>query len=143
MSDKAFVDTNILIYAYDVDAGAKHATAADVLRRLWHDGYGVLSTQVLQEFYVNATAKIPKPITPGEARAVISRYLAWPVEANTADAVIRASEIQERHRLSFWDALIIVAAVKAGAVTLLSEDLNHGQVIEGVKIVNPFLEEKP
>jgi predicted nucleic acid-binding protein len=143
MSDKAFVDTNILIYAYDVDAGAKHATAADVLRRLWHDGYGVLSTQVLQEFYVNATAKIPKPITPGEARAVISRYLAWPVEANTADAVISASEIQERHRLSFWDALIIVAAVKAGAVTLLSEDLNHGQVIEGVKIVNPFLEDKP
>jgi len=143
MSDKSFVDTNILIYAYDVDAGAKHATAADVLRRLWHNGYGVLSTQVLQEFYVNVTAKIPKPITPGEARAVISRYLAWPVEANTADAVIRASEIQERHHLSFWDALIIAAAVKAGALTLLSEDLNHGQVIEGVKIVNPFLEEKP
>jgi predicted nucleic acid-binding protein len=139
MSDKVFVDTNILIYAYDLDAGEKHAIASNVLRQLWRDGTGVLSTQVLQEFYVNVTAKIPHRISPAEARGVISRYLVWPVEENTGDSIVRASEVQERHRLSFWDALIVVAAVKAGAATLMSEDLNNGQVIEGVKVVNPFL----
>ena len=143
MSDRAFVDTNVLIYAYDLDAGAKHVVAAELLRRLWSEGTGVLSTQVLQEFYVNVTAKIPKPIHPVEARAVIGRYITWPVETNTADSVIRASEIQERHRLSFWDALIIAAAANSGAATLLTEDLNHGQVVEGVKIVNPFQSEAP
>ena len=143
MSNKAFIDTNILIYAYDLDAGPKHAIAADLLRRLWRDGTGIISTQVLQEFYVNVTAKIPTPISPAEARAVGGRYLAWHVVANTADRVMRASEIQERHRLSFWDALIIAAAVNAGAVTLLSEDLNNGQVVEGVKILKPLLGDAP
>ncbi len=75
MSDKTFVDTNILIYAHDLDSGAKHTVAADRLRQLWRDGAGVLSTQVLQEFYVNVTCKIAKPVSPAEARAVISRYL--------------------------------------------------------------------
>ena len=138
MSDRAFVDTNILIYAYDLDAGAKHAVAADLLRQLWRDTTGVLSTQVSQAFYVNVTAKISHPISPAEARAVISRYLVWPVVRNTGESVLRASDLQERHRLSFWDALIIVAAGEAGAATLMTEDLNHGQVIEGVKVVNPF-----
>ena len=139
MSDKIFIDTNILLYAYDLDAGMKHTVAADILRKLWIDDSGVLSTQVLQEFYVNVTAKIPKPLSPARARAAISRYSVWPVEENNADSVIRASEIQERYRLSFWDALIIAAAAKSGARTLLSEDLNNGQVIEGLKIVNPLL----
>lgn len=143
MSDRTFVDTNILIYAYDLDAGSRHAVAVGLLRQLWLDGTGVLSTQVLQEFYVNVTAKIARPIVPAEARAVLSRYQVWRIEVNTAESVIRASEIQERNRLSFWDALIIAAAAKSNAVTLLSEDLNHGQVVEGVKIVNPFLGSVP
>jgi predicted nucleic acid-binding protein len=138
MTAKVFVDTNILIYAYDRDAGEKHRLASDLIRRLWIEGNGVLSTQVLQEFYVNTTAKIPKPIPYSKARAVISRYLVWQVEANTPESVLRASEIQERHRLSFWDTLIIAAATQAGAENLYTEDLNHGQVIEGVKVVNPF-----
>lgn len=127
MSDKTFVDTNILIYAYDLDSGTKHTVAADRLRQLWR-GAGVLSTQVLQEFYVNVTGKIAKPVSPAEARAVISRYLVWPIEENSGDSVMRASEIQERHPLSFWDALILAAAARAGAAILLSVDLNHGQV---------------
>lgn len=139
MSDKAFVDTNILIYAYDVDAGEKHAIAADLIRQLWHSGMGLLSTQVLQEFYVNVTAKMSPTLSLSAARSIIARYLVWHVEANTPESVLRASEIQERNRLSFWDALIIAAASSAGAVTLYTEDLNHGQVMEGVRIHNPFL----
>jgi predicted nucleic acid-binding protein len=138
MTAKVFVDTNILIYAYDRDAGEKHRLASELVRRLWIEGNGVISTQVLQEFYVNATAKIPKPIPYSKARAVISRYLVWQVEANTPESVLRASEIQERHRLSFWDALIIAAAAQAGAENLYTEDLNHGQVIAGVEVINPF-----
>jgi predicted nucleic acid-binding protein len=139
MSGRCFVDTNILLYAYDFEAGVKHKIAADVLRELWRNDSGALSTQVLQEFYVNVTAKISKPISPAQARTIISRYRVWPLEENNADSILRASEIQEHFRLSFWDALIIAAAIKAGAKTLLSEDLNAGQVIEGVKIVNPLL----
>lgn len=139
MSGRCFVDTNILLYAYDFEAGVKHKIAADVLRQLWRNDSGALSTQVLQEFYVNVTAKISKPISPAQARTIISRYRVWPLEENNADSILRASEIQEHFRLSFWDALIIAAAIKAGAKTLLSEDLNAGQVIEGVKIVNPLL----
>lgn len=97
MTARVFVDTNILIYAYDLDAGDKHSLAWDFVRRLWVEGNGVLSTQVLQEFYVNATAKITNPISLPEARAVISRYLVWHVEANTAESILRASEIQERY----------------------------------------------
>jgi predicted nucleic acid-binding protein len=138
MTARVFVDTNILIYAYDRDAGDKHRLACDLVRRLWVEGNGVLSTQVLQEFYVNATAKISNPISLPEARAVISRYLVWHVEANTPESILRASEIQERYQLSFWDALIVAAAAQTGAAMLYTEDLNHGQSIEGVKVINPF-----
>ncbi len=139
MSGKTFIDTNVLLYAYDLDAEAKREVAGDLLRRVWVEGTGVLSTQVLQEFYVNITSKIAQPASLPEARAILSRYLVWPIESNGPKSVLRASEIQERHRLSFWDALIVAAAAKAGATILYTEDLNHGQVIEGVKVVNPFL----
>ena len=112
--------------------------ACDLVRRLWIEGNGVLSTQVLQEFYVNATAKITNPISLPEARAVVSRYLVWHVEANTPESILRASEIQERYLLSFWDALIVAAAAQTGSAILYTEDLNHGQSIEGVKVINPF-----
>lgn len=141
MSDKVFVDTNILLYVYDRAAGIKREIASETVRQLWRDGTGALSAQVLQEFYVNVTRKIPKPVSPVEARTIISRYLVWHLEVTTGENVIRASEIEERHRLSFWDALIITAAARSGAATLLTEDLNHGQVIEGVEIVNPFRSE--
>jgi hypothetical protein len=86
---------------------------------------------VLQEFYVKVTAKkIPKPLSPAEAREVISPYRAWPIVAPSADSILRAFEVQERHNLSFWEALIVVDAASAGAASLFSEDLNHGQAIE-------------
>ena len=140
MSDRVFLDTNILLYAYDVDAGNKHRVARDLVRGLWNENTGVLSTQVLQEFYVNVTAKIPTPLSPARARSVLRNYLAWHVETNSAESVLMASEVQEQNRLSFWDALIIVAASNAGASVLYSEDLNHDQMIEGVRVCNPFFD---
>jgi predicted nucleic acid-binding protein len=140
MSDRLFLDTNILVYAYDLDAGDKRQISADLIRRMWQAGNGALSTQVLQEFYVNVTAKIPSPLSPSEARAVVSQYFVWHVELNTPASVVHASEIQERNRLSFWDALIVAAASRAGSAIVYSEDFNHGQILEGVRVLNPFLD---
>ena len=98
MSDRLFLDTNILVYAYDLDAGDKRQISADLIRRMWQAGNGALSTQVLQEFYVNVTAKIPSPLSPSEARAVVSQYFVWHVDLNTPASVVHASEIQERNR---------------------------------------------
>ena len=139
MTDRVFVDTNVLIYAHDLDAGLKHDRAAVIVADLWERENGIISTQVLQEFYVNVTRKIAKPLTPAAARGIIRNYLAWCVEANEPSAVLLASEIGERNRISFWDALIVASAARAGADRILSEDLSHGQVLEGVRIENPFL----
>ncbi|MCU7861068.1 MAG: PIN domain-containing protein [Candidatus Thiodiazotropha sp. (ex Lucinoma kastoroae)] len=139
MRDKVFVDTNILIYAYDLASGGKRKNAAEAVKTLWDQGNGVLSTQVLQEFYVNVTRKIGHPISPDKARSILATYLAWQVEVIKPDHILRASEIQERHKISFWDAMIVVAAIQSGAIKILTEDLNHGQLIEGVLVENPFI----
>ena len=139
MTDKIFVDTNILIYAHDLDAGEKQKMAANQLKVIWEEGTGIISTQVLQEFYVNVTRKIPAPLTPIEARGIIRNYLAWPVHLISPESILTASEIAEHHQLSFWDAMIISSAGSAGADHLMIEDMNHGQIIEGVAIRNPFL----
>jgi predicted nucleic acid-binding protein len=139
MRDKVFVDTNILIYAYDLASGVKRQRAAEAVKALWDTGNGVLSTQVLQEFYVNVTRKIGHPVTPDKARSILGTYLAWQVEMIKPDSILRASEIQERHKISFWDAMIVVAAIQSGAKKIITEDLNHGQLIEGVLIENPFI----
>jgi predicted nucleic acid-binding protein len=138
MGAKVFIDTNVLIYAHDVEAGRKHAIAAGILTTLWASQDGALSTQVLQEFYVNVTRKIPKPLPRATAREVIRTYAAWHLEQVDMSHIIVASEIEERDHLSFWDALIIAAARRAGATTILSEDLNAGQQFGSVRIENPF-----
>ena len=138
MKGKTFVDTNILICAHDLDSGMKHETAAALLRQLWEAEPGVRSTQVIQEFYVNVTRKIPHPLSPALARGLIDNYFAWPVIINGTGTIRRAFEIEERSRLSFWDALIIAAAVKGRADQIVTEDLKAGETIEGIQIVNPF-----
>ena len=137
MSAKTFVDTNILIYAHDIDAGTKQETAKAVLVDLWRRRAGVLSTQVLQEFYVNVTRKIAKPLPKPSARVVIDSYTAWCIDTTPAE-ISAAFRIEDEAGIGFWDALIVAAARKAGAERLLSEDLNQGQVIAGVRILNPF-----
>jgi predicted nucleic acid-binding protein len=139
MTAKVFVDSNVLIYAHDSDAGAKQQRAAEGLKKLWDNGQGRLSTQVLQEFYVNATQKIKKPLTRSLAREIIRNYGLWVESAITASTVVRASEIAEAWKISFGDGMILAAAEQDGARELLSEDLNHGQVIAGIRILNPFL----
>ncbi len=138
MKGRVFVDTNILIYAHDLDAGAKHEKAAASLENLWEEETGVLSTQVLQEFYVTVTRKIASPLSPLQARSIIENYLVWPIMLNAPETILLASSIEERYRLSFWDSLIVAAARDAGAEKILTEDLTHGQVLDGVLIQNPF-----
>jgi predicted nucleic acid-binding protein len=137
MSDRIFVDTNVLIYAHDVDSKSKHAIAKNILRELWSDRTGVLSMQVLQEFYVNVTRKIRSPLSKDSARLVVSSYSIWCVETTPAELSV-AFRIEDESRIGFWDALILAAAAKSGAMRLLSEDLNPGQKIAGLRIENPF-----
>ncbi|MEE9355109.1 MAG: PIN domain-containing protein [Methylococcaceae bacterium] len=139
MSDRYFVDTNILIYAYDIDAGSKHEHCKNLIMDLWDGANGVISTQVMQEFYVNITRKIPEPLSLDRARSLLSLYETWQVEIIEAPLVSFASVIQERNRLSFWDALIIATAAQGNVKGLYSEDLNPGQRIEGVEVINPML----
>jgi predicted nucleic acid-binding protein len=138
MTDLVFVDTNILIYAHDADAGAKRERAVEALRRLWHANTGRLSVQVLQEFYVNVTQKLATPLARAKAREVLGTYGAWIREPMTVTTVRRATELAELSQLSFWDALIVAAAEQAGAVQLYTEDLNSGQIIAGITVVNPL-----
>lgn len=138
MSAKVFVDSNILLYAHDSSAGPRHDQAKDLVRSLWQDRTGVLSTQILQEVYVNLRKKGARPLGHADARALIEDYLRWDVVVNTADSVIEATRIEERYQVSFWDALVIQAAQAAGVTTMYSEDLNAGQDYGGVRVVNPF-----
>ena len=140
---KAFVDTNVLVYAYDRAAGAKRDLARNLLEALWNEGRGVLSTQVLQEFYVNVRRKARPPVSLDEARALVSDYLAWEPIANDGATILEAIDAGHRYRISFWDALIVAAARKADASVLYSEDLNHGQTFGSVQVLNPFLESEP
>lgn len=137
MSAKTFVDTNVLVYAHDLDDRSKHEVARDALRELWNDGTGLVSPQVLQEFYVNVTRKIALPLAKEAARLVVSTYAIWCVDMTPAD-VAAAFRIEDEAKIGFWDALVIASAAKAGASRLLSEDLNAGQTIAGVLIENPF-----
>jgi predicted nucleic acid-binding protein len=137
MSDKIFVDTNVLIYAHDVDAKAKHEAAKRVLHGLWNERTGVLSMQVLQEFYVNVTRKIPHPISKESARLVVTTYTTWCIDT-TPTEIASAFRIEDQSHIGFWDALILASAIKSGADRILSEDLNAGQTISGVRVENPF-----
>jgi predicted nucleic acid-binding protein len=139
MSARKFVDTSVLIYAHDVDAGAKHQVAKNVLRELWSQRSGVLSMQVLQEFYVNVTRKIASPLPKDMARLVVNSYSVWCIETTPAE-ITTAFRIEDECRIGFWDALIVASATKCGAIRILSEDLNAKQIVAGVCIENPFAE---
>jgi predicted nucleic acid-binding protein len=134
----SFVDTNVLIYAEDRDAKAKHVIARDLVGSLWDSQDGVLSVQVLQEFYVNVTRKLNKPLASAPALEIVRQYLTWTIVENTGKLLTDAAELQQKAQLSFWDAMIVQAAVDAGCERLYSEDMNAGQRFGSVLIVNPF-----
>jgi predicted nucleic acid-binding protein len=134
----SFVDTSILIYAEDKDAKQKHELASDLLVRLWNERDGVVSVQVLQEFYVNVTRKLKKPLSSAKALEIVEEYLTWSVVENTGRLLTSALDLQQRNRLSFWDAMVVQAALEAGCDKLYSEDMNAGQRFGSLVIVNPF-----
>ncbi len=133
-----FVDTNILLYAYDDSAGIRHEKARELVVALGRPRRAAISVQILQEFYVNVTRKIAVPLTPEVARARLRVLSRWPLHAPGAADVIAATELAESSRISFWDAMVIRSAAELGCTLLWSEDLNTGQRIAGVEIANPF-----
>jgi predicted nucleic acid-binding protein len=139
MSDRYFVDTNILMYAHDVSAGEKHGRAKALVEALWRDRSGVISTQVLQELTVNLRRKAGRPLDAKATSEIISDYLTWQIVVNGAESILEALDIESTYQISFWDALVIQAAQAAGAHILYSEDLSHGQVYGAARVVNPFM----
>ena len=138
MSDRYFVDTNILMYAHDTAAGEKHRRAKALVEQLWETRAGVVSTQVLQELAVNLRRKTKKPLDAKVTREVVSDYLAWQVVVNGSDSILEALDLEARYQISFWDALVIQAAQAAGAEILYSEDLSDGQRYGMVRVKNPL-----
>lgn len=138
MNVKTFVDTNIVVYAHDRSSGKKHKISKEILRELWQKRIGILSTQVLQEFFYIVTKKISDPINLSKARESIRHLLYWQIVVNDGPSILQAIDIYKKFEYSFWDSLIIQAAISGKAEILLSEDLQSGQVIDSLKIINPF-----
>jgi predicted nucleic acid-binding protein len=136
-AEKIFVDTSVLVHAHDLDSGLKRAIAEHVLKQLWEDETGVLSTQVLQEFYERLIGGA-SPVPRRAARDLLHAYSVWPVIVLDAADIATASDLEERHRVSFRDALVIAAARKSGATLLLSDTLQPHRPITGLELQNPF-----
>lgn len=133
-----FVDSNVVLYAHDVSADDKYEIAQELLRRLTEQKIGAASIQVLQEFYVNARRKLRVPISAYRAQHQLRSLSTWSIHEPTTRDVQAAAELAETAQLTFWDAMIVTSAAALGCKVLWSEDLNHGQVIGGVEIRNPF-----
>lgn len=127
--DRVFLDTNILVYAHDVSAMHRHEVSKSIMFELWEDRRGILSTQVLQEFFYSVTKKIVHPLDIKTAKEIMEFLLNWDVVVNNGNAILSAIEIHQKYKYSFWDSMIIESAIKGGATLLLSEDLSDGQII--------------
>lgn len=138
MSDKAFVDTNILVYARDQAAGAKQARADALMRELWATRQGRVSVQVLNEYFVIVTQKLKPGMARDDAWSDLVALQAWSPVPMDWKLLEQGRNLQQQHALSWWDALIIAAAQIAGCDVLYSEDLADGAVLGGVRVVNPF-----
>ena len=137
MSDREFIDTNILVYAFDATAGKKRAVAMDLLDRLWSARSGCLSIQVLQEFYVTLTRKLVLPSRV--ALAQVEHLSKWKVHRPMSEDVLSAIRFHQAVKISFWNAMVVTSAKRLGCATVWSEDMSHGTDYDGVKIRNPFL----
>ena len=135
---RQFVDTNILLYAHDSSAGVKGDQARALVEQLWESREGCLSVQVLQEFFVNVTRKIAKPLDAETAKEIVADLSRWHVHVPAADDVLGAIDIHQRTGISFWDSMIVRSAAEMGCTVLFSEDLNAGQEYSGVRVENPL-----
>ncbi|MBI5878425.1 MAG: PIN domain-containing protein [Chloroflexi bacterium] len=133
-----FVDTNVLVYAHDQSAGEKHRRARELLGELWANRTGCLSVQILQEFYVTITQKVARPLKPETASQIIADLGVWRVHQPGVDDILAAIQLQGRHRLAFWDAMMLTSAAALDCEIVWSEDLNPGQQYDQVVVSNPF-----
>lgn len=128
----------MLLYAYDVSAGERHDRARDLVARLGREHRGALSIQVLQEFYVNATKKVQRPMSRIAARDRVRTLSHWATHSPLPNDVLAAAELADQHTISFWGAMVIRSASELDCAVLWTEDLDAGQRIDGVQITNPF-----
>ncbi|GAB4401957.1 MAG: PIN domain-containing protein [Anaerolineales bacterium] len=133
-----FLDTNILVYAYDRSAGQKHTIAAQFLEQCWLNQNGCVSIQILQEFFVIVTRKIAIPLDTYIARQIVADLAQWQLHVPKASDLLQAIDFQQNYLLSFWDALVVQSAINLHCNQLISEDLNHGQFYGEVQVINPF-----
>ncbi len=133
-----FFDTNVLVYAFDKGAPEKRAIALDLIEQHLVEGEGAISVQVLREFY-SVVRRGPQSLSDEDAAAAVTRLAGFYPLREDVNMVLDAVRRHQEMSLSFWDALIVEAALKAGADRLFTEDLQHGQIIEGMRVENPFL----
>lgn len=135
---REFVDTNVLVYAFDAGSGEKGEKARGLVRALWENGRGCLSLQVLQELYVTLTRKVARPLTPEAAARIVEDLSTWPCHEPSKADLRDAVALSRKAKVSLWDALILQSARRSGCGVLWSEDLNAGQKLAGVVVRNPF-----
>ncbi len=135
---KQFVDTNIFIYAYDLSAPEKSKTAKKLIAGLWESALGVISIQVLQELYVNLTKKLPNPVSREQASLIVTDLGQWHLHRPNLTDLQRALTIEKEHNISFWDAMIVSSALQMDCKVLWTEDLNSGQYLTDLVVLNPF-----
>ena len=138
MTATVFVDTNVLVYARDTSEAEKQPLAEAWMRHLWQERSGRLSFQVLHEFYVTVTGKLDPGLEPAEARNEVRTLLAWQPISMDRRVLEGAWSVQDRYQLAWWHSLIVAAARAAGCRYLLTEDLQHGQILEDLAILSPF-----
>ena len=139
MKDRIFVDTNILVYARDAGAGEKHTRAAALLEGLWRDRSARTSVQVLNEYFVTVTRKLKPGMPPDLAWSDIEALKAWEPVPTDWRLLEAARALQGVYALSWWDALVVAAAQRAGCSVLYSEDMADGADYGGVAVMNPLL----
>lgn len=138
MVARKFVDTNVLVYRFDHDEPAKRDQARQILDSEGREGRLVLSTQVLQEFYVSVTRKLARPLPESDALEAVRHLTAFPIVQVDSDLITDAIVLSRDHRISFWDALILHAAARGGCTEVLTEDLQNGWTVLDLEVVNPF-----
>jgi predicted nucleic acid-binding protein len=139
MSDRVFVDTNVFVYLFDGDTPDKQSIASERLRELSKKANVVLSTQVLQEFYVSVSRKLETPLPPDQAQRATHELSAYTVVQVDTPLIFRAIDLSQSETLSFWDALIVRAAAEAGCARILSEDFQDGRKFGATRVENPFV----